>query len=118
MRLDPPPPHWWIVYFAPSAAAFVTPILRKYFDFVDLESTQAPSNYTNATSTIEATQARATTTKSPRRTKVAAIGPSTNAFLRDNLGISVHAMAHKPTPEEILAVIEDEDRRNRLVPRG
>jgi len=110
----PLPPHWWIVYFAPSAAAFVTPILRKYFDFEDLDSTlSSSSNPTDVISPTEATQPQPMAMKSHRSTKVAAIGPSTNAFLLDNLGIRVHAMAHKPTPEEILIAIEAEDRTTR-----
>ena len=117
-RSEHVPPHWWIVYFAPSAAAFVTPILQKYFDFEkNLCSTPSlSSDFSDApTSTIDRTKyaeriISTVTTKNSRRPKVAAIGPTTNAFLLDNLGIRVHAMAHKPTPEEILAVIETEDR--------
>ena len=60
--------------------------------------------------TIEATKAQPTT-KDPGRTKVTAIGPFTDAFLLDNFGICVHAMAQKASPEEILAVVEAEDRR-------
>ena len=102
------------MHFAPSAAAFIIPILRKYFDFEDLDSTQASSS--KSIVNIEAENVQPGTLKPPssRRTKVAAIGPSTNAFLVENLGIRVHAMAHKPTPEEMLVAIEAEDRRTYL----
>ena len=79
--------HWWIVYFAPSAAAYVTPTLRKYFQ---LEETA--QSHSESPSTLD--QAR-----------VAAIGPTTETFLRNDLHIRVHAIPQKPTPEEIVSAI-------------
>ncbi|KAF8968791.1 tetrapyrrole biosynthesis, uroporphyrinogen III synthase [Flammula alnicola] len=84
--------HWWIIYFAPSAAVFVTPILRKHFQLEELDSASITCN--------------------SLPTKVAAIGPSTNSFLHDDLRIRVHAMAQKPTPEEIVSVITISDNDN------
>jgi uroporphyrinogen-III synthase len=80
------------VYFAPSAAAYVTPILRKHFLIEDLQSkTTTP------------------TLSDLRRTKVAAIGPTTDSFLRDELHLHIHAVAPKPTPDEIVSVIKSND---------
>lgn len=79
------------MYFAPSAAAYVTPILRKHFLLEDLQSKTTP------------------TPSDLRRTKVAAIGPTTNSFLRDDLHIRIHAMAAKPTPDDIVSVIKSND---------
>jgi uroporphyrinogen-III synthase len=84
--------YWWIVYFAPSAAAYVTPILRKHFLIQELQSkTTIP------------------TLSDLRRTKVAAIGPTTDSFLRDDLHLHVHAVAPKPVPDEIVSVIKSND---------
>ncbi|KIM41981.1 hypothetical protein M413DRAFT_445170 [Hebeloma cylindrosporum] len=105
-----PPSSWWVAHFAPSAAAFASPILQRYFDFE--ENLPSTSTLRSDSSDAIPTQAKpAVTTKNSRRAKVAAIGPTTNAFLLDDLGIRVHAMAHKPTPEEILAVIAASDRK-------
>ncbi|KAF7312340.1 Uroporphyrinogen-III synthase [Mycena indigotica] len=68
---------WWIVFFAPSAAAFVVPFLREHFEL--------PS----------------------RTARVAAIGPTTFNFLQQELGIKVDAVARKPTPDSLLAAISD-----------
>jgi len=76
---------WWIVYFAPSTATFVTPILRKRFYFPSI----APD--VNMHHLPEA--------------HVAAIGPTTDSFLREELGLRVHAVAPKPTPEEVVKVV-------------
>lgn len=77
--------HWWIVYFAPSAAAYVTPTLQKHFHLEEIVQSSSPP---------ELVQAR-----------IAAIGPTTDTFLRNELHIRVHAVAQKPTPEEIVSVI-------------
>ncbi|KDR73927.1 hypothetical protein GALMADRAFT_250616 [Galerina marginata CBS 339.88] len=82
---------WWIVYFAPSAAALVTSILREHFDL------EGP------------TSSLASSTPKLLQSKVAAIGPTTNAFLQDELGLHVHAMAQKPTPEDVVSVITTYD---------
>ncbi|KAF9476896.1 tetrapyrrole biosynthesis, uroporphyrinogen III synthase [Pholiota conissans] len=88
---------WWIVYFAPSAAAFVTAILHKHFDF---ERSQPPTPPTTTAAT-----ATAATASPLRQAKVAAIGPTTSSFLQDDLELRVHAMAQKPTPEDLLSSI-------------
>ncbi|GLB44547.1 putative uroporphyrinogen-III synthase HemD [Lyophyllum shimeji] len=80
--------RWWIVHFAPSAAGFVTPILNNHFDFESAEPD---------------------TERSISRPRVAAIGPVTAAFLRDELKIRVDATSSKPTPEDLLAAIVAHD---------
>ena len=76
---------WWIVYFAPSAAEFVTPILRRHFDFSMSE-------------------------ENGRKMKIASIGPTTATFLREGLELQVDAVASKPTPEELVSSIVAFDR--------
>ncbi|KIP06765.1 hypothetical protein PHLGIDRAFT_30350 [Phlebiopsis gigantea 11061_1 CR5-6] len=71
---------WWIVFFAPSAAEFVTPTLRKYFEVPDAHSTSYA-------------------------TKIAAIGPTTHDFLKDKLHIRVDVVAPKPSPDALVGVI-------------
>jgi len=73
-------PESWIVFFAPSAAEYVMPHLRKHFNF-DL-------------------------TSSPRPARVAAIGPTTSLFLQEKLGLRVDAVAAKPSPEDLLAALK------------
>ncbi|EDR09617.1 uncharacterized protein LACBIDRAFT_318859 [Laccaria bicolor S238N-H82] len=80
---------WWIVYFAPSAAEFVTPILRRHFDFSLSE-------------------------KTGRKMKIASIGPTTATFLREVLELQVDAVASKPTPEELVSSIVAFDRSHEL----
>jgi len=80
---------WWIVYFAPSAAGFVTPILRCHFDFSMAE-------------------------KNGRKMKIASIGPTTTIFLREELKLQVDAVASKPTPEELVSSIIAFDRSHEL----
>ncbi|KAF9235000.1 tetrapyrrole biosynthesis, uroporphyrinogen III synthase [Melanogaster broomeanus] len=73
--------NWgWVVYFAPSAAEFVTPFIRDIFQLRDFDpfkqsSTEKPS------------------------LKIAVIGPTTASFLRDTLKLQVDVVAPKPTPE-------------------
>ncbi|KAJ7773173.1 tetrapyrrole biosynthesis, uroporphyrinogen III synthase [Mycena metata] len=80
---------WWIVFFAPSTAEFVAPFIRHHFDLHPVEHA--------------ATLAR-------RDARIASIGPTTSAFLRDNLGVSVAAQALKPTPGDLLQAISAYDR--------
>ncbi|PPQ65534.1 hypothetical protein CVT26_000491 [Gymnopilus dilepis] len=89
------PASWWIVYFAPSAAAFVTPILQKHFILSPAASTLADTS--------------ASSSKALSKAKVAAIGPTTNTFLLEELKLQVHAMAPKPTPDDIVRVIKRYD---------
>jgi uroporphyrinogen-III synthase len=86
---------WWIVFFAPSAAAFVSPILKNHFE---LRTSQSPLSGTS-----ELFQAR-----------VAAIGPTTCAFLHDELHLEVDVTAQKPSPEDIVASITAYDRRTNI----
>ncbi|GJE95575.1 tetrapyrrole biosynthesis uroporphyrinogen III synthase [Phanerochaete sordida] len=69
---------WWIVFFAPSAAEFVTPILRKHFTIPDADSTSFS-------------------------TKIAAIGPTTQEFLANKLRIRVDVVAPKPSPDALVS---------------
>ncbi|KAI0371011.1 tetrapyrrole biosynthesis, uroporphyrinogen III synthase [Pilatotrama ljubarskyi] len=80
---------WWIVHFAPSAAKAVSPTLAQYF--------QIPG--------AEATESRAR-----RNARVAAIGPTTSEFLRDQLHIEVAVVAGRPTPEALSEGIAAWDR--------
>lgn len=83
--------YWWIVFFAPSAAAFVSPILRNYFE---LRTSQSPLSATS-----ELLQAR-----------VAAIGPTTHSFLHHEVHLEVDATAQKPSPKDIVASVTAYDR--------
>ncbi|KAJ7659943.1 tetrapyrrole biosynthesis, uroporphyrinogen III synthase [Mycena rosella] len=78
---------WWIVFFAPSAAEFVTPFLRHHFDLGAMDPTAS--------------------TRLPAR--IASIGPTTSTFLRDKLNLRVDAEAVKPKPDELLRAIVASD---------
>ncbi|KAJ3868517.1 tetrapyrrole biosynthesis, uroporphyrinogen III synthase [Lentinula novae-zelandiae] len=77
----------WIVFFAPSAAEFVYPHLQAQFRF------------------------RSTDTKSSNDDKplvrIAAIGPTTASFLRDNLRLHVDAIPAKPNPDLLVEAIRE-----------
>lgn len=75
---------WWIVFFAPSAAEFVTPTLRKHFAIPDMNA-----------QTFSA--------------KIAAIGPTTSTFLHDKLNMRVDVLSPKPSPEALAAAIQGFD---------
>ncbi|KAI0697759.1 tetrapyrrole biosynthesis, uroporphyrinogen III synthase [Cytidiella melzeri] len=81
---------WWIVYFAPSAAEFVTPILRERIPIPDSDNQSFA-------------------------TKIAAIGPTTSAFLRDELHIRVDVLSPKPNPESLVSSIQGFDSRPSFV---
>ena len=81
--------YWWIVYFAPSTAGFVTPILAKYFHLVGSGTTEGSENLIPA--------------------RIAAIGPTTREFLLDQLRLCVDIMAQKPTPEGLVSALENHD---------
>lgn len=66
------PSNWWIVFFAPSSADFVLPFLKIHFRFA---SKGAP--------------------------RVAAIGPTTLAYLRNHLHLFVDVTPDNPTPEAL-----------------
>jgi len=75
----------WIVYFAPSVAEFVMPILRNHFALPaanpSIEDCSRLSEY--------------------HHVKVAAIGPTTESFLRQTLKLSVAVTARNPKPDDL-----------------
>ncbi|KIJ64321.1 hypothetical protein HYDPIDRAFT_90635 [Hydnomerulius pinastri MD-312] len=73
----------WVIYFAPSAAEFVTPFLCDVFQL--------------------GTTAQEFAGKPP--IKIAAIGPTTATFLQDTLKLPVNVVASKPTPDELVSAI-------------
>ena len=81
--------YWWIVYFAPSSAAFVTPLLRKKFSLEGDDILHSDRS---------------------QRSRIAAIGPTTHSFLVDELHLKVHITAQKPTPEDLLSTIQKYDK--------
>ncbi|KAI0790222.1 tetrapyrrole biosynthesis uroporphyrinogen III synthase [Irpex lacteus] len=81
---------WWVVYFAPSAADFVTPILRNYLSLPSAES----QTYT---------------------TKVAAIGPTTSTFLSNDLRLRVDVLSPKPNADSLVLAIQEFDSRRPIV---
>lgn len=81
---------WWIVFFAPSAADFVTPFLREHFR---LHST---------TNTPETNGSLRLSTA-----KVAAIGPTTSKFLIESLKLNVDTTSSQPKPESLVAAIKE-----------
>ncbi|KAI0351266.1 tetrapyrrole biosynthesis uroporphyrinogen III synthase [Trametes cingulata] len=80
---------WWIVHFAPSAAKAVSPSLARHFEI--------PGD-------------GKATSQSRRKARVAAIGPTTLEFLRDQLHVEVAVVAEKPTPEALSEGIAAWDR--------
>ncbi|KAI0705998.1 tetrapyrrole biosynthesis uroporphyrinogen III synthase [Cerioporus squamosus] len=74
---------WWIVHFAPSSAKHVLPILRKQFDM----PTTVKQDGENA-GTL-------------RRARLAAIGPTTSAYLESELQLRVDVVAAKPNPDAL-----------------
>ncbi|KAI8992799.1 tetrapyrrole biosynthesis uroporphyrinogen III synthase [Trametes punicea] len=83
--------YWWIVHFAPSAAKAVSPTLAKHFNLSASEKSLASLR---------------------RRARIAAIGPTTSTFLREELGIDVAVVAEKPTPEALAEGIAAWDRKH------
>lgn len=76
--------QWWIVFFAPSAAEFATPILRQFFELPGAES--IGGMYLNGV-------------------RLAAIGPTTHEFLRNHLSLRVSVCPPMPTAEAIARAI-------------
>ncbi|KAI0291587.1 tetrapyrrole biosynthesis, uroporphyrinogen III synthase [Russula brevipes] len=90
-RMDEDEP-WWIVFFAPSAAAHVMPSLRAHFSLAGPESSRARG-------------------RGLRHARLAAIGPTTAEYLRDELGLHVDAVADAPTADSLVrALVSREDR--------
>ena len=77
----------WLVYFAPSAAQFVTPILENYFSLPHTEASKGGSNGCPSA-------------------KIATIGPTSLAFVQDILHFHVAATASKPSPDDLLSAIQ------------
>lgn len=78
--------RWWIVFFAPSAAEFATPILRQFFELPRADS--FGGMYLNGV-------------------RLAAIGPTTHEFLRNRLNLRVSVCPVMPTPEGIARAIRN-----------
>ena len=76
---------WWIVLFAPSGAGHVVPALRKHFSMTAGKSSP-PSGKGNGL----------------RRARLAAIGPTTAKYVREDLGLEVDAVADTPTAESLV----------------
>ena len=81
---------WWIVFFAPSAAEFVCPILHKFFSLPKVEPISA----------------------SLPTARIAAIGPTTASFLSETLQLLVDVVPSKPSPEELSKDIMKFDNAN------
>ncbi|KAF9528794.1 tetrapyrrole biosynthesis, uroporphyrinogen III synthase [Crepidotus variabilis] len=86
---------WWIVFFAPSAAVSVSPILQEYFAF----------KHNN--SSVD----RVATEEDKIFAKICAIGPTSKVALQDDLGLMVDAVASKPTPDNVVTAVTDVDRK-------
>ena len=88
--------EWWIVFFAPSSAQFVTPVLEEYFTLPshDTGSVTVDSDHDITTRQIA---------------KLAAIGPTTLTFLCDTLRLRVFATAAKPSADSLLSAIRKAD---------
>lgn len=80
----------WIVFFAPSAARHVYPALCDRFFFRRLNDTDGTGEHGHGSKEIA---------------KVAAIGPTTASFLREEMGLRVDVVAPKPTPAELANTI-------------
>ncbi|EJF55923.1 tetrapyrrole biosynthesis uroporphyrinogen III synthase [Dichomitus squalens LYAD-421 SS1] len=76
--------RWWIVYFAPSSAKYVSPILSRHFD-IPLKD--------DATGNCSGTGSRGA--------RLAAIGPTTASSLESDLELRIEVIAAKPTPESL-----------------
>ncbi|TBU24877.1 tetrapyrrole biosynthesis, uroporphyrinogen III synthase [Dichomitus squalens] len=76
--------RWWIVYFAPSSAKHVSPILSRHFDIPLTDDATGNSSGTGS-----------------RGARLAAIGPTTASSLESDLGLRIEVIAAKPTPESL-----------------
>ncbi|KAG2133808.1 tetrapyrrole biosynthesis, uroporphyrinogen III synthase [Suillus bovinus] len=86
LALAPEGLSWgWIVYFAPSVADFVTPILRDHFAL--------PASNSSTEDCAQLSE--------HHHVKVAAIGPTTESFLRQTLKLSVAVTARNPKPDDL-----------------
>ncbi|ETW79810.1 hypothetical protein HETIRDRAFT_322098 [Heterobasidion irregulare TC 32-1] len=83
---------WWVTFFAPSAAAYVVPILRAYFL---LSTSSRPSG------DIEGSSGK-------KSARIAAIGPTTSEFLDGQLGLLVEVVPQRPSAEELTKALRTE----------
>jgi uroporphyrinogen-III synthase len=74
---------WWIVLFAPSSASHVMPALRAHFSLPTCKSLPSLSE------------------SRLRRARLATIGPTTEVYLRDELGLRVDAVAEAPNADSL-----------------
>ncbi|KAG1767377.1 tetrapyrrole biosynthesis, uroporphyrinogen III synthase [Suillus placidus] len=83
----------WIVYFAPSVAEFVTPILRNHFILPAVNSSMEDRSQLSE----------------HHHVKVAAIGPTTEAFLQQTLQLSVAVTARNPKADDLADAVLQQD---------
>lgn len=83
----------WIVYFAPSVAEFVTPILRNHF----------------ALPVVNSSTEDCTHFSEHHHVKVATIGPTTASFLQQTLKLSVAVTARNPKADDLADAVLQHD---------
>ncbi|KAH9996171.1 tetrapyrrole biosynthesis, uroporphyrinogen III synthase, partial [Russula compacta] len=83
---------WWIVFFAPSAAAHALPALRAHFSLAMPEESSPLRREPRL-----------------RRARIAAIGPTTASYLREEARLSVDAVAEAPNADSVVAAVESTD---------
>lgn len=81
----------WIVYFAPSVAEFVTPILRNHFVLPAVNSSTQDQ------------------LSEHHHVKVAAIGPTTESFLQQTLKLPVAVTARNPKVDDLADAVLQHD---------
>ncbi|KAG2343904.1 tetrapyrrole biosynthesis uroporphyrinogen III synthase [Suillus weaverae] len=81
----------WIVYFAPSVAEFVTPILRNHFVLPAVNSSTQDQ------------------LSEHHYVKVAAIGPTTESFLQQTLKLPVAVTARNPKADDLADAVLQHD---------
>ncbi|KAG1746570.1 tetrapyrrole biosynthesis, uroporphyrinogen III synthase [Suillus paluster] len=90
-------PWGWIIYFAPSVAEFVTPILRNHFVLPTVNSIIEDCGKISG---------------HRHRVKVAAIGPTTEFFLQQTLKLLVAIAARNPNAGDLVdAVLQYDEAR-------
>lgn len=93
---------WWIAIFAPSGADYALPYLREHFTLLPSSSSSSSSS---AAKDKEKDKKRFKKNKGPPVARLAAIGPTTAAHLREVLKLDVAAEARKPNPEALVEAI-------------
>ncbi|KAG2125715.1 tetrapyrrole biosynthesis, uroporphyrinogen III synthase [Suillus clintonianus] len=84
----------WVVYFAPSVAEFVTPVLRNHFVLPTVNSS---------------TEKRGQLAEHHHLVKVATIGPTTESFLKQILKLSVAVTARNPKADDLADAVLQHD---------